>query len=110
MSLAYSTAESRRAPRETVDCQTLIRGTRCPPTDALIVNISPHGCMLRCDRVVPIGAKLTVDLPSIGTLRAAVIWSLGSRLGLEFETCISLDHYLAMLPLMKASFDGMRLG
>ncbi len=110
MSLAYSSAESRRAPRETVDCQTHIQGALCPPTDALIVNFSPYGCMIRCDRFVPIGSKLTMDMPGMGTSRVTVIWSLGSRLGLEFETCISLDHYLAMLPLMKASYDGKLLG
>ena len=110
MSHAYSTAESRRAPREAVDCQTHIHPARHSPAEALIVNISPYGCMLRCDCSVPIGATLTVELPRVGKVGGIVIWSLGARLGIEFASGIALDDYLAMLPLMRASFDGMPLG
>ena len=107
MSLARSTADSRRAPRETVDCPTQIEGMRCPRTDALIVNVSPFGCMIRCDRIVPIGSILSVDLPSTGQQHGKVMWSLGARLGIEFHAEIPLDDNLAMLPLMAASPDDM---
>ncbi|MBT2187702.1 PilZ domain-containing protein [Sphingobium nicotianae] len=105
MSLAYSTAEFRRAPRESVDYPSRIRGRRLAPTTALIVNISPYGCMVRCDRIMPIGTMLEVDLPGMASRRGTVIWSLGARMGLEFETGISVESYLALLPQMKASFS-----
>jgi len=103
MSLAYSTHEARRTPREAVDCQSLIWSPTLPPSPALIVNISPHGCMVRSDRSVPIGGLLTVDVPEIGALRGMVIWSLGTRLGMEFEEAIELDLYVRMLAQLKSA-------
>jgi hypothetical protein len=98
---------SRRIPREAVDCQSRISGATMPPSTALIVNISPHGCMVRCDQAVSIGEGVTVDMPGLGSLRGFVIWSLGKRIGIEFETMISLETYLMMLALMKSSQDNM---
>lgn len=97
--------EARRSPRETVDRLSRVWGASLAPTPALIVNISPHGCMLRCDQTVPMGEHLTVDIPAVGPLRGTVIWSLGARLGIEFEAPIMLETYLAMLDTLEAARD-----
>lgn len=109
MSLAYSSEESRRAPREAIDCRSQIRTATVPSSSALIVNISPHGCMIRSDQAVPIGERLTVDVPGVGDLRGRVIWSLGARFGIEFEAPIALEPYLAMLSLLKESSDSQNV-
>ena len=97
--------ESRREPREAVDFLAQIWGSRRAPSPAPLVNISPHGCMVRSDQIVPIAENLTVDVPGIGNLRGIVMWSLGARIGIEFEIGIGLETYLGMLSLMKGHAD-----
>jgi hypothetical protein len=104
MSLSHYSHESRRAPREAVDCQSQIWGSTLAPSPALLVNISPHGCMVRSDQIVPIGESLTVDVPGVGNLRGVVMWSLGARIGIEFEIGLGLETYLGMLSMMKGPF------
>jgi hypothetical protein len=105
MPQAASSPESRRAPREAIDCPSRIWSAALPPSPALIVNVSPHGCMIRSDRSVRIGERIGVDVRSIGALHGPVIWSLGARFGIEFENAIELAPYVAMLSLLKGSFD-----
>lgn len=97
MSLAMLSGGSRCAPRESVDCPSRIWSGATPPSAALIVNLSPYGCMVRGDRIVPVGAPLMVELPEVGALRGTVIWSMGARIGMEFDTPIPLDRYLDIL-------------
>lgn len=92
--------EQRRAPREAVDVRSQIWGGRLAPSPALIVNISPHGCMIRTDERVGIGQPLTVEMPGLGGLRGQVIWALDVRIGIEFEQTIQLEDYLAMMSRM----------
>lgn len=99
-------AESRREPREAVDFRARIWGSTCKPSPALLVNISPHGCMVRSDQIVPIGEKLTVHLPGIGNMQGIVIWSLGARIGIEFEAGLALESYLGMLTTMQDDVVG----
>ena len=93
-------ADQRRAPREAVDVRSLIWGGRLAPSPALIVNISPYGCMVRTDERVKIGQSLTVDMPGVGSLNGQVIWTLDARIGIEFDEMIPLDDYLAMMSQM----------
>ena len=61
--------------------------------------------MIRSDRTVPIGERVTVAMPGIGDLTGTVIWSLGARFGVEFVEAIELEPYLAMLSVLKARFS-----
>ncbi len=106
MAHSPSEKEARRSPRETVDRLSRVWGPGLAPIPALIVNISPHGCMLRCDQTLSMGEHLTVDIPAVGALRGIVIWSLGARLGIEFEAPIALESYLAMLDTLETAGDG----
>lgn len=103
MPTAQSSLDSRRAPREAIDCPSRFWFAALPPADALIVNVSPHGCMVRSDSSVPIGARVTVDVPGVGDLRGQVIWALGARFGVEFEETIELEPYLGMLAMLKSA-------
>lgn len=104
MSLAYRSEESRRTPREAVDYPSQIWLNGPAPCAALIVNVSPHGCMIRSDRTVSIGERVTVAMPGVGELSGTVIWFLGARFGVEFVEAIELEPYLAMLSVLKARF------
>lgn len=101
MSPVQSNHEGRRSARESVVVPSQIWSATIVPMPALIVNISPHGCMVRCNQVVPTGEHLTIDIPSVGALRGLVIWSLGERIGIEFATPIGLEAYLTMLDTMQ---------
>jgi hypothetical protein len=90
-------AAQRRAPREAVDVRSQIWGTRLAPCPALIVNISPYGCMVRTDERIRIGQGLTVDVPGVGGRPGQVIWAMDARIGIEFEDMIPLDDYLATM-------------
>jgi len=97
--------ETRRSQREQVDIQSQIWGATIAPTPARIVNISPQGCMIRCDEMVPMGEHLTVDVPQLGALRGTVIWSLSARIGVQFDMAIEVDTYLELLDSLDGAPD-----
>ncbi len=98
--------DPRGLAREVVEIPSQIWGATLAPTPAMIINISPHGCMVRCDEMVPMGEHLTLDFPLLGALRGLVIWSLGARMGVEFETPISLEAYLNLLDTIQDRSSG----
>jgi hypothetical protein len=110
MSPVQSHHEGRRSARESVVVPSQIWSATIVPMPALIVNISPHGCMVRCNQVVPTGEHLTIDIPSVGALRGIVIWSLGERIGIEFAVPIGLDAYLNMLDGIQPAPDADQAG
>ncbi len=63
----------------------------------LVVNISAAGLMARCDTHYQPGDRLMVQLPVIGTVPAAIRWSLGGRIGCELDTPIGLAEYYELL-------------
>jgi hypothetical protein len=48
-------------------------------------NISPDGAMVDCDRDVPEGAQVRLNLAEAGTLECIVRWSSGGQVGLKFN-------------------------
>ena len=98
--------ETRGASREQTDIQSQIWGATLAPTPARVVNISPQGCMLRCDEMMAMGEHLTLDLPRLGAMRATVMWSLSGRLGVQFDTPIETDSYLELLDSLENAPDG----
>lgn len=95
--------ETRGSQREQVDIHSQIWGATIAPTPARIVNISPQGCMIRCDEMVPMGEHLTVDVPQLGALRGTVIWSLSARIGVQFDSPIEVDSYLDLLDSLHSA-------
>ena len=59
---------------------TLADGERVPITMA---NISDEGCQVEADRVLPIGALISLELDT-ATIKARVRWALGYSAGLGF--------------------------
>ncbi|MBO9622871.1 MAG: PilZ domain-containing protein [Sphingomonas sp.] len=93
--LAFS--DPRRVEREDVHYRARAQAADGKPLALLIVNISPHGLMARCDQELQAGDRIRVTLPAVGTIAAEVRWSLGGRLGCEFEKLVELAAYYDLL-------------
>jgi hypothetical protein len=93
--LAFS--DPRRIDREDVHYRARGQGPDGRQITLLIVNISPHGLMARCDESFDDGARIRITLPAVGSVAAEVRWSLGGRLGCEFEQMVELAAYYDLL-------------
>jgi hypothetical protein len=93
--LAY--ADVRREDRDEVFYRARAFGPDAKQHAFLIVNISPHGLMARCEGRFEIGDRIRVVLPVVGPQVAEIRWSLGGRVGCQFETAIDLASYYELL-------------
>ena len=96
--LAYAT--ERREERHEVHHRTRAAAVDGPDIAIIVVNLSPNGLMARCEQAIDVGARLHVALPGIGLVHAEVRWSLGGRIGCEFQHSIPLPSYYGLLPKM----------
>lgn len=94
-SLAF--AEVRREGRDEVHYRARAFGPDAKQHTFLIVNISPHGLMARCDACFEIGDRIRIQMPVVGVAVAEIRWSLGGRLGAQFETAIDLASYYELI-------------
>ena len=90
-------AEPRREDRDEIHYRATAFGPDARQVSLLIVNISPHGLMARCDLDYDVGQRLRVNLPIVGVAIAEVRWSLGGRVGCQFGRMIEVAPYLEML-------------
>jgi hypothetical protein len=92
--------EERAEPRDEVHhrSRALLADRRNVPV--LIVNLSPHGLMIRSDAPVSVGEWMRVQLPVVGEMQAAVRWALGGRIGCQLERAIPASQYHAVLGAM----------
>jgi len=97
-SAAGALGDDRRvAERDEVHYRARAFGPDNHPVTLLVVNISPHGLMARCDRPFAEGDRLRVMLPAVGTVFAETRWCLGGRLGASFEPAINLASYYELI-------------
>lgn len=61
-------------------------------------NISPEGAMVDCDRDVPVGAQVRLNLSEAGTLECNVRWSRGGQVGLCFNEKFDLKQLARAKP------------
>jgi hypothetical protein len=95
-------SEQRAAVRDEVHYRARAFGPDARPHTLLVVNISPHGLMARCDAPFEQGDRLRIMLPVVGVVVAEIRWALGGRFGVNFETGIDLASYYELLAtLMK---------
>jgi PilZ domain-containing protein len=93
-------ADHRSEDRDEVHYRARAIGGDARQHTLLVVNISPHGLMGRCDSMVAEGERLQVQLPVIGTIAAEVRWSLGGRIGCQFDKPVDLAGYYEMVAAM----------
>jgi hypothetical protein len=97
-------AEGRSVDRDDVHYRARAFGPDARQLSFLVVNISPHGLMARCDRPFEVGDRIRIVLPVVGAVVAEVRWSLGGRLGAQFEQAVDLASYYELITVMlKAS-------
>lgn len=99
--LAY--AEIRREDRDDVHYRARAFGPDARQLNLLIVNISPHGLMARCETHFEIGDRIKLTLPHVGAMSAEVRWSLGGRIGAQFERAIDLAGYYELIATMMTA-------
>ena len=98
---ARAPADDRRlSDRDEVHYRARAFGPDAQPVTLLIVNISPHGLMARCEASFNEGDRLRVMLPVVGVAPAEVRWSLGGRMGVNFDTAVDLASYYELLAQM----------
>lgn len=107
MSIAPRPRDMRRFHREDVCFRVEITTPGLEPASALIVNISPLGCLLRCSQPLQTDAELHFTLPLAGRIDARIVWVMGGRIGLEFREEIDAEPYLAMLEKLHRPGDEM---
>jgi hypothetical protein len=107
MPIATRPQDKRRFQREEVCFRIEVAGPDQAPANALIVNISPLGCLLRCSQPMKSDAALHFTLPAAGRVEARVVWAIGGRIGLEFDEEIDAKPYLAMLDQLHRPGDEM---
>jgi hypothetical protein len=90
-------ADDREVDREEVHFRARATGPGGRPLRFLVVNISPHGLMTRCEEALAAGDMVRVQLPALGTVFGEVRWALGGRAGIQFERMIELAPYYALL-------------
>jgi hypothetical protein len=90
-------ADERLELRDEVDFRAPAFGPDARALPLLIVNLSPHGLMARCEASLREGDRIRVTLPVIGAIAAEVRWSLGGRLGCRFDDGLDRASYYELL-------------
>ncbi len=98
--LALAAQERREADRDEVHFRARAYGPDAQPLELLIVNMSPHGLMARCEAELSEGQRLRLSLPGAGVLTAEIRWALGGRIGCHFATQIDRATYYETLAAM----------
>ncbi|MDV3457899.1 PilZ domain-containing protein [Sphingomonas sp. HF-S4] len=90
-------ADDRQEMRDDVHYRARAFGPDARPLTFLVVNISPHGLMARCDATFEVGDRLRIVLPIAGSVTGEVRWCLGGRLGCQFDPAIDLATYYELI-------------
>ena len=93
-------ANDRQEMRDDVHYRARAFGPDARQLTFLVVNISPHGLMARCDTPFQTGDRLRIVLPVAGTVTGEVRWSLGGRLGCQFDPAIDLASYYELIAVL----------
>lgn len=93
-------ADNRQEPRDDVHYRARAFGPDARQLSFLIVNISAHGLMARCDTPFETGQRIRVVLPVAGAVVAEVRWWLGGRLGCQFDPAIDLAAYYELIAIL----------
>lgn len=92
--------DRRSIGRDEVHYRARAFGPDAQPVTLLVVNISPHGLMARCELGFAEGDRIRVMLPVVGVAPAEIRWALGGRLGISFDAAVDLASYYELLAQM----------
>ena len=91
--------ERRKRERASVALETLMCDREGRTFGAQILNMSNGGLMATTEAPLCERDPIRIDLPTIGWLRATVVWVLGDRIGVEFRDPIDPDELAAFYRL-----------
>lgn len=97
MNRAVVLSNQRRVDREEVFHRTTVSINGRAPARALVVDLSPLGCMVRCEAPAEPGQPIAVALPGAGQVAASVAWSIMGRIGVAFVKPLTQDSYDSVL-------------
>ena len=93
-------SDGRREDRDEVHHRTRATHPDGRTLQLLVVNLSPHGCMARCEAPIADGDTIRIMLPGVGQMPAHVRWALGGRIGCQFDRPIPIAHYYELLAIL----------
>lgn len=89
--------DRRRSARAEIVLDTLMADREGRVFGARILNLSEHGFMAQVEADLCERAPVRLDLPTIGWLRADIIWELGTHVGGAFRRPIDPQSYAALV-------------
>ena len=101
MNRAVVLSNQRRIERDEVFHRTTVSIVGRAPQRALVVDLSPLGCMVRSEAAAERGQPMSIALPVMGRLDGSVAWSIMGRIGMEFAKPIGKELYDSLLGLVK---------
>jgi PilZ domain len=101
-SLASHVNAANRRSLERVDVAiwSQVRIFGQPAFPARISNLSATGCMFFSPCPITDYAAVHVELPRIGWVKATALWSLGDKIGAEFENLIPAAEFVLLRPFL----------
>ncbi len=84
--------ERRKRSRASVALDTLMSDREGRTFGVQILNLSNGGLMATTESPLCERDPVRVDLPTIGWVRATVVWVLGERVGVQFRDPIDPDE------------------
>ncbi len=97
--------DRRRSERDEVSLHTLMLPLGGQAAAVTLVNLSRLGFMARSETMLNEGARIQVELPLVGAVRARIVWSFGNALGGEFAQPIGEQDYHQIVAMGHAAVD-----
>lgn len=89
---------ARAGPRDSLFLLTTLESTGGAPLGrARVRNLSATGMMADCERPVPSGVEIFMDLRGVGRVKGKVVWARGDKIGIAFDR--EIDPQLARKPV-----------
>jgi hypothetical protein len=93
--------ERRKRDRGSVALDTLMCNREGHTFAAKVLNLSNGGLMAVTEAALCERDPVRIDLPTIGWLRATVVWVLGDRVGIQFRDPIDPDELAVFCKLFS---------
>lgn len=91
--------DRRRSAREEVALDTVMANREGQTFGVRIVNMSQHGLLAVSEAPLCERAPVRVEVPTVGWVRADIVWVLGDRVGAAFREPIAPDAFAGFVAL-----------
>jgi PilZ domain len=93
---------ARSGPRDSLFLLTNLKsGDGKPLGRARVRNLSATGLMADCERPIPAGTKVILELRGVGSVSGSIIWSREDKIGMAFDE--EVDPQLARKPISSGN-------